>query len=483
MRATSPVLPFTLHVLRQVLLEARLLLGALLVVLLFGVATWLSVERQEIELALHAERAAEARADSDLEALTVLRPPHPLSFVSAGGEHLPRTLRIRPEGLEIPDRADSGARLEDAGARLDWVYLITVCLSLLALVLSYDLPTGEREAGTLRLILAHPVRRSSYLLGSILGRILALLVPLVLGFGVSLVVAQLSPAFELGISELLGIGFLFGLAVLYLSGFVFFGVWVSTLCRNASTALVWLALFWVVTVVLLPANGAVLAGFFEPPPLHQEEVLEIEQLQRNYEAPMPNHQERIRRVIDGGSEPATIRHNLELLRDELVAGQKRQIEERDRRIASVREEYLRRRERRLALARWLTLASPAVLFRETTERLLTSGLSDHRRFLEEARRYQQTLRAAFEEARDRHRDDAIPAISWESRYRGFTVTGVAEWSYDGIPPDRDLFPEHRHTRPVLSGLARAGWGGLALGGLAAACLFAALGRFRRYDAR
>ena len=60
---------------------------------------------------------------------------------------------------------------------IDIVFIFEVVLSLIALIFAYDAIAGERERGTLRLVVTHPVRRGQILLAKYISAMLCLLVP------------------------------------------------------------------------------------------------------------------------------------------------------------------------------------------------------------------------------------------------------------------------------------------------------------------
>lgn len=476
---------FALKVLRQVFLEAKLVTAAALVVLLFGLGSVIAVGWHAQVQRAYTQDVSRARAESDLDRLLLVKAPHPLDFISAGNWwSLPRLLYAGLGGVEeVAPEEFKGSFLIGA-EELDWVHIVAVILSLLAIFVCYDAVSGEREQGTLRLILAQPVARSSFLIGSSLGLLLALLVPLLIGVLSSLLVIQLSAAYVLGALQWAGVAVFTVLAVLYLAVFVSGSILVSSLCRHSATALLWLVLFWVVFVVLLPSNGRVLASLLESPPRRSEEQAKVTQIEGSYLTPLSDYYNQVRAIVDGGGDDSTIRYNLDRLRDSIVAGQVKKIEQRNTLIASVRDEFSRRRLRQMELARRLTIASPAVLFRDVSERLLTTGLADHRGFLTEAQGYRRALRDPFAQARERHESQAKGSMSWVTRYAGFEVSGTAELNYRGINPDRDLIPEFHYERPTLfAGIAATGWGGFALGTLSALFFLSALAVFSRYDVR
>ena len=68
-------------------------------------------------------------------------------------------------------------------------------LSLLALVFAYDALAGERERGTLRLVLTHPIRRGYILFAKYISAMLCLLVPLLISLLLSIILLTTSTDF------------------------------------------------------------------------------------------------------------------------------------------------------------------------------------------------------------------------------------------------------------------------------------------------
>lgn len=471
--------------LRRLLLEARFVASTVLVVLLFGLGSLIAVGRHQQVLSVYQQDLVRAQAESDLDHILLVKRPHSLDFIASGDWwDLPRLLAVGPRGVEAVSSEVLKSSFLSGVEDLDWVFLIAVVLSLLAIFISHDAVSGEREEGTLRLILAQPVRRSSVLLGSVLGLLAALLIPLFLGLLVSLLIVLASPAYDLSPHDFAGIALVAVLAVLYLALFVLLSVTVSSLTRSSSTALLWLILFWVVLVVLLPGNGGVLAALIESPPRFQDESEKISQLESNYLVSIDNVYDQVRRIVDSGTDDATIQRNLDLLRDRLVRDQAQKIAVRNRLIVSLREDFARRRLRQMALRRWTTIASPTVLFREGVERLLTSGSHDHRWFLVLAGEYQRSIRTPLQQERERNTTDSLPAMSWETRYAGFAIKGIVEHSYRGIKPETGSIPVFIYRRaPALGSIAAAAWIWLSLATLCGGLLITAANAFSRYDVR
>lgn len=123
---------------------------------------------------------------------------------------------------------------------LSLLNLVQYLVPLLGLLLGHDAVVTEREERTLALVLASGVSRINYALGKLLGAILTLSVPLVLGF----VLAGIAIAAAAGTSELKAF-LLLALASLVLGiVFVTLGWCLSILCRTRLKALVLALLVW-----------------------------------------------------------------------------------------------------------------------------------------------------------------------------------------------------------------------------------------------
>ncbi|HEX4963229.1 MAG TPA: ABC transporter permease subunit [Thermoanaerobaculia bacterium] len=475
---------FAIKTLRQVFLEAKLVAAAALVVILFGVGSLLAVGQHREAQRAYAADVERTLAESNLDRLLLVRPPHPLDFVAGTFSGPSKLLGVGPSGIQEVATDDFKGSFLSIAQQLDWLHVIAVLLSLLAIFVSYDAVSGERENGTLRLILAQPVGRSSFLIGSSFGLLCVLLLPLLLGIAIGLLVLELSPGYELGLPQLAAVGAIVFLGALYLAFFVFLSVLISSLCRHSATALIWLILFWLVLVVILPSNGGVLASLVAPPPQYRDETEKVAQIERNYEPPLIDYYHRMKEVVDGGVDEHVIQDRLDQLRDRIVAEQVQRLAEKKRLLLAVHEEFARRRLRHLALARATTIVSPAVLLKSAVERLLTTGESDYRSFLSQARDYQRTLAEPIARGQQRHLKEAQSKNYWQAMYSGFKMTGVAERTYIGVKPDSDLIPPFLYRRPGLAGgLAAASWTLLALITISGLLFLAALRVFARYDVR
>jgi len=188
--------------------------------------------------------------------------PSPLGFLSIGSD---KKLGNTISGItfkEVPREAvgqSGGNFLMGMFPSLDMALIIRVVLSLLALLLSYDAISGERETGTLAVMLSNSVPRHHILLGKIIGGMISIAIPLAAGLLTGLIVVLLYGSSALNGSEWTRIGLVFLCSLLYLSAIFMLGVLVSARTRGSATSLVILLFIWVVLVMLWPNMGSYVA--------------------------------------------------------------------------------------------------------------------------------------------------------------------------------------------------------------------------------
>lgn len=245
------------------LMSARFFAAVVITVLLVVANTFVLLGAHEERLANYSQREAVIRekiADAPTYSslrLAVVRPPNPLSLFSAGLDtRYGSTVSIFHE--QVPSLLSSGAPLSSKNpyltlfSHIDLVFLFQVVLSLLALLFAYDAIAGDAEAGTLRLVLSHPIGRGAVLFAKYLAAMVCLLLPLLMSLLLVLIQCTLSPSLQLGPAEFLRIGGIVVTTVVYLSGFYLLGLLISTTTRRAATSLILCMFAWVVLVLVYP---------------------------------------------------------------------------------------------------------------------------------------------------------------------------------------------------------------------------------------
>ena len=158
-----------------------------------------------------ADEAAAALKIQDIMAGTVaikgFRRPAPLSVFTQGFESaLPRYYEFTQDGFKPGESAGDDESILSVQGQVDFVFLVQMVISLIALLFASDTISGEKEAGTLRAMLANRLPRDMLLAGKIGGGYLALWIPFTLAFLIGAVVLMLSAFPLFGASTAVGAG-------------------------------------------------------------------------------------------------------------------------------------------------------------------------------------------------------------------------------------------------------------------------------------
>ena len=207
----------------------------------------------------------------------IYKKPSPLMFCAVGAnDALPERLwtpswQFEYNGIQFYDPfpliywdivgiwAPKASQLMQTRA-IDWVCIIGGLLSLMALLFTFDAFIGEKERGTLMLVMAQSLPRHTLLLGKFLGAMLALAIVLSLAIIVNLLIVIALSQMNLGLVEAGRLIGMVGLALLYLACFVGLGLWVSIRSSTTRSSLVGVLLLWTCGVLLWPSAGGALAS-------------------------------------------------------------------------------------------------------------------------------------------------------------------------------------------------------------------------------
>jgi ABC-type transport system involved in multi-copper enzyme maturation permease subunit len=189
-----------------------------------------------------------------------VNPPNPLSIFAKGlDEAMARSFEVGPTGITVRAGQKSGNAIFAFFPTPDFLYIVRVVLSLVALLFGFDQVSREKEGGTLRLILANPASRGTVLLGKWLGNFVSLAVPFLLVTALGVAVLGLDPAVRFSADQVLRLALILALTLVYIAFFLSLGILVSALTRRASSSLVILLFVWALLVFVLPNLGTLVA--------------------------------------------------------------------------------------------------------------------------------------------------------------------------------------------------------------------------------
>lgn len=203
----------------------------------------------------HLIKDAESWWSLQWDGVQVVRPLTPLQAFIVGAEH------NQDPVAEVFDKSQPLIRffgslernpLESMLPAVDIMFIVGVVLSLITLVLSFDMISGERADGTLKLLLSFPVPRSVLIFAKWMGGYITLSIPFLVGYLAIAIWFQLSSMVRLSSGEwlaFLGIGLA---SLLYIAWMFSASLLVSCWCRRSATAMSILLFFWVVLVLVVP---------------------------------------------------------------------------------------------------------------------------------------------------------------------------------------------------------------------------------------
>jgi len=198
-----------------------------------------------------------------------IQPPQPFSAIVKGMDG--EMDRI----VSVSQRIVFGARQgEPATSALfdppDTSFVMKLLVSLFALMFSLDTITREKETGTLRAMLAQPIRRWELILYKSLGASISLLAPLAIAFTCEIVYLHLAHGLISNREDISRVLLIFCLASLYGVVFVQIGLFISTITTRTKTAATTALLAWATIVLVLPNAAVLMAKLLTPTPSYNQ---------------------------------------------------------------------------------------------------------------------------------------------------------------------------------------------------------------------
>lgn len=306
--------------------------------------------------------------------------------------------------------------------QLDWVFLISVVFSFVAILFTFDTISGEQERGTLRLTLANSVPRDAVLLGKFLGILTSIGVPFLVASLLNLFLLSAVGGVDMGKSEWGRISVIILIGLIYVSIFIAIGLLVSARARQASASLMILLLIWVVLVVLTPSTlGSITSGLKPAMTRDEYRSREVEIFSRLFYEEYECNSDLMR------NDPLT----REIPPKKVTSKWSEFVVELAQAREKLNHEHLNDQIFQVQFARNITRVSPAAVVRYAIESLAATGLSRHLDFLEQTRHYATEYRQFLQEtdAADSQSPHAI-GVAW-----GVSQRPV---NFEAIPKFEDL---------------------------------------------
>jgi ABC-type transport system involved in multi-copper enzyme maturation permease subunit len=281
---------------------------------------------------------------------------------------------------------------------IDLVFIATILMSLTAMIFAYDAVSGEKEDGTLKLMLANALARPGIILAKIAGGGLTLLIPFFLSLVVSLLVILTRPGIawkgqDWGALTMVTLG-----TVFYVMLFYSLGVFISTRHQSSSSSIMTSLLVWVLLVLVIPNLSPYAASFLAPTPSRiqvEREAARLGDTERD-ELGRKLQAERLSGLVArypilaerlSENEKKRLMEQNPAAREAFAAATKASQEAWDEanriqseKMAAVRREADLKEEAQTRLARTISMASPLAVFTFTATDLTSTGLRNQAHF-------------------------------------------------------------------------------------------------------
>ncbi len=231
----------------------QFLILIVLSVLLFSMNGLVTVKKHHERMNRYDDAVTKVERNPSTVETSLFRHPNPLVFLADGGSKYQHPgYKLGPKGKLNTMPAGPKNFKMPAVPEVDWAFIIKVVFSLYVLLLAFRGISGEKETGTLRLVLSYALKRNKLLMAKYISILLTVGIPLILGTLVGLCIISIFMPDALSLSAAPRIGLTIILAFFYLSIFAFLGLFVSSMVSRSSVVLLILLAAWIIFVVVIP---------------------------------------------------------------------------------------------------------------------------------------------------------------------------------------------------------------------------------------
>jgi ABC-2 type transport system permease protein len=295
------------------------------------------------------------------ESVAVVR-PNPLSVLARGlDDAMGRSFEMSVVLIDIGATQQAANELFSLVRPPDLLYVTQVVFSLLALLAAFDLLSGEKEGGTLRMLVASGISRGQMLAGKWLGGLLAILLPYAVVVSAGMLALAVLPRLALSASDWGRALAFFLLGGLYLTFAFTLGLAISAWTKRAASTLVIGLFVWVCLVFVVPNVATLVARqAARVPPVEELQLLR----NQAFEAGMIEALEEMRAWPP--DIPASERTAFWPTRWKRIVDENEAISER----------YRRPLAQLVSTGRWMSRLSPAASYVHAGTALVGTGIDD-----------------------------------------------------------------------------------------------------------
>jgi ABC-type transport system involved in multi-copper enzyme maturation permease subunit len=397
----------------------RFIIGFIAVQVLMATSAYVLVKDYEQRLGnyqdarmIHQQQFREIKVFSQLLAqkVTLDRPPSPLSIFCSGFDRdVGNSVEINYD--EVPFIATGhGQRnpLMSGFSTFDPIRVIQIVISLLTLLYAYDTISGEREKGTLSLMLSNAIPRYQILIGKYIGGIFSIFLFIATGFITSLWVVTSSTLIQFSGSDWHALSLIFFASLLYVSLLFMLGMLISCITKRSATTLIFILFLWVFFVFLIPNGAGYIASHFIKVDSAEKVDSKIQAVSSgmwrkvgNWFQTHPQPPSGIS-VWGGGLRGKTGALRLPqagiagtkgvmlYYRDIVEFGTPLLLQNADD-VWRIRKDFLNQLEKQAAITKYISRFSPASLYYDLSSTLAETSIDAYEEFMNQVRRYRELI--------------------------------------------------------------------------------------------
>jgi ABC-type transport system involved in multi-copper enzyme maturation permease subunit len=169
---------------------------------------------------------------------------------------------------------------------IDWTTVMIYVISFFCICFSYNAFSGEREDGTLKLMLANSLSYLSIISAKLGGLLVVFLIPVSLGIMISCLIFEFSPVLDMGALEYAKIAYFFLASALLICITILTGFLISVLTQKSYVSLIICLVCWSMMVIIIPNVTWIITRQTDKVPaeitVRQEEEMQINALKDCY---------------------------------------------------------------------------------------------------------------------------------------------------------------------------------------------------------
>ena len=285
---------------------------------------------------------------------------------------------------------------------LNWSFIISLIVSFVVLLLTFDTISGEKETGTLSVTLSNSISRGVLLFGKYVSVIMSVMIMILIGVLISILILMISHLVIFSFDILTEILSFMTVSLLFVFLIAAIGILSSVIVKNSNVSLLISLVFWLVFIVIIPNSSVFWAkNVFS---IEKSETVE----KRISEAKDDINRNAPEGSWSSGSDPFFPRHKLRAANQTNLMNAGRRIQ----------NEYYSDMFRQFEMTRLLTMISPVCLYEFMCEGVVGGGYLRFQKVWKDLHTFQPMFLQFFKELDANDTDSP----HWYNPYEDFSTT-------------------------------------------------------------